>query len=93
MLPNPVAGGGQILGRDGHGLGHEGLLVHVLQQHHEPLSYHLSDIKRRYLGTAGFVSGGLGELTAVPEPGTIAAGLALLGFVAWRERKRSPRWA
>ena len=27
-------------------------------------------------------------ITAVPEPGTIAAGLALVGFIAWRERRR-----
>ena len=42
------------------------------------------------LTTVGQTSlgGGFYELTAVPEPGTIAAGLALLGLVAWRERKR-----
>ena len=36
------------------------------------------------------LGGGFYEIgiTAVPEPGTIAAGLVLLGFVAWRERKR-----
>ena len=31
---------------------------------------------------------GFYEITAVPEPGTIAAGLAVLGLIAWRERKR-----
>ena len=31
---------------------------------------------------------GFYEITAVPEPGTIAAGLAIVGFIAWRERKR-----
>ena len=36
------------------------------------------------------LGGGFYEIgiTAVPEPGTIAAGLALVGLVAWRERKR-----
>ena len=36
------------------------------------------------------LGGGFYEIgiTAVPEPGTIAAGLALIGLVAWRERKR-----
>lgn len=33
-------------------------------------------------------AGGGFEIIAVPEPGTIAAGLTILGFVAWRERKR-----
>ena len=41
-----------------------------------------------FIGTAGFVSGSFGEITAVPEPGTIAAGLVIVGFIAWRERKR-----
>ena len=38
-----------------------------------------------FLGIGGFVGN---EIVAVPEPGTIAAGLAVLGLIAWRERKR-----
>ena len=47
-----------------------------------------SDSGTSFIGTAGFVSGSFGEITAVPEPGTIAAGLVIVGFIAWRERKR-----
>ena len=31
---------------------------------------------------------GTGELVPIPEPGTILAGLLLVGGIAWRERKR-----
>ena len=44
-----------------------------------------TNVSQTSLGS-GFYEVGL--LAPVPEPGTIAAGLALLGFVAWRERKR-----
>jgi len=39
---------------------------------------------------AGIVQTSISEwdIVAVPEPGTIATGLALLGFVVWRERRR-----
>ena len=41
--------------------------------------------------SGGFTSSfgsGVTTITAVPEPGTIAAGLVIVGFIAWRERKR-----
>ena len=39
--------------------------------------------------TSSYNSGtSLTTITAVPEPGTIAAGLVIVGFIAWRERRR-----
>jgi fibronectin-binding autotransporter adhesin len=43
-----------------------------------------SDEGNDFLGTAGFESGG--ELTPIPEPGTVAVVLLLGLFLAWRER-------
>lgn len=45
-----------------------------------------SDAGNTQIGTAG---GGLGgSMTPVPEPSTIIAGIGLVGFLGWRERRR-----
>ena len=49
-----------------------------------------SDSGSSSLGSARWVSGSAGELVAVPEAGSLAAVLALLGPLAWRERRQ---WA
>lgn len=40
-----------------------------------------------YLGTGKF--GGAGEITAVPEPSTVAMAFGLAGLTGWRERRRT----
>ena len=42
-----------------------------------------------FLGTAGFLSGGLGEIVPVPEPSSVATVMGLLGLIGWRERRKT----
>ena len=54
----------------------------------ESESANLSSFTVNGLAAQQFFTGSFYEIVAVPEPGTIAAGLSLLAFLAVRERKR-----
>src|SRR5262249_34626189 len=41
-----------------------------------------------FLGSASFLSSGVGEVVPVPEPSMFAVAISLLGFAGWRERQR-----